>query len=454
MGIGKWLLGGACAVGAVIAAPVVLPVAAAGAAAAGAAAAGAAATAGAAVAAAGTAVAGVATAAGTAVATSAVGTAVAGAAGAVASSAVGTAVAGGMAAVGTTVGAAAGAVGMGTVATIASTATGAAAVGTIATAGVVGATSTAVGAKKMLEAKEIIDKAEEKYNAKKGILDKEERWTNEGLKQLGNLKLQVWTGFDEFYDVITRIKNCNIVDTNVKGESLTISKEELDNLKAISFKASELLGASAGSLGAGALAGIAAYGGTMAMGTASTGAAIAGLSGVAATNATLAALGGGSLAAGGLGMAGGTAVLGGLVAAPALAIGGIFFAVKGSNSLEKAEEVKRKADKAVVQMATSITLVKNIGETVNKVFTELVQLNKHYTSTLRTLKNIVDKKQDFIYFTPEEVKITETCVLIVRILKQLTTTDLITKKGNIQMVNGMVINPIINQARQMNENLN
>ena len=45
---------------------------------------------------------------------------------------------------------------------------------------------------------------------------------------------------------------------------------------------------------------------------ASTGTSIASLSGAAATNATLAFFGGGSLAAGGLGMAGGTAVLGGL----------------------------------------------------------------------------------------------------------------------------------------------
>ena len=66
--------------------------------------------------------------------------------------------------------------------------------------------------------------------------------------------------------------------------------------------------------------------GTVAMvglfGTASTGAAIGGLSGAAAWNATLAWLGGGSLAAGGGGMALGTIVLGGIAVAPALMIGG------------------------------------------------------------------------------------------------------------------------------------
>lgn len=49
-----------------------------------------------------------------------------------------------------------------------------------------------------------------------------------------------------------------------------------------------------------------------AVGTAGTGTAISTLSGVAATRATLAVLGGGTLAAGGLGIAGGAVVLGGI----------------------------------------------------------------------------------------------------------------------------------------------
>lgn len=72
-----------------------------------------------------------------------------------------------------------------------------------------------------------------------------------------------------------------------------------------------------GTVAAGAVAGVATGGlatvGLMslatAVGTASTGTAIAGLSGAAAFNAALAWLGGGALSAGGLGMAGGTATL-------------------------------------------------------------------------------------------------------------------------------------------------
>lgn len=73
----------------------------------------------------------------------------------------------------------------------------------------------------------------------------------------------------------------------------------------------------------------------MALGTASTGTAIGGLSGVAATNATLAWLGGGSLAAGGGGMALGSMVLGGIIAGPALLIAGGIFGAKSKNKIEQ-----------------------------------------------------------------------------------------------------------------------
>ncbi|OOV11992.1 hypothetical protein [Deinococcus sp. LM3] len=92
----------------------------------------------------------------------------------------------------------------------------------------------------------------------------------------------------------------------------------------------------AGSVGIGAAQGAGVLVGTV--GAASTGTAISGLSGAAATNATLAWLGGGSLAAGGGGMALGTVVLGGLAAAPALVVAGFTVAKKGEQALTAAHE--------------------------------------------------------------------------------------------------------------------
>ena len=82
-----------------------------------------------------------------------------------------------------------------------------------------------------------------------------------------------------------------------------------------------VLGGAGSAAGVGAGMGAATWAVAGLLGAASTGIPIAGLSGVAASNATLAFLGGGSLATGGGGMALGTAVLGGVVTVPALVLG-------------------------------------------------------------------------------------------------------------------------------------
>lgn len=140
------------------------------------------------------------------------------------------------------------------------------------------------------------------------------------------------------------------------------------------------VGASAAGAGVGAAAGGAAaaalYGAAAMWATSSTGTAIAGLSGAAATSATFAWLGGGSLAAGGLGIAGGTAVLTGVIAAPVLLAAGVAASVKGrslrkqaqaeSEALNKIEEDFDDQRKHVMtwldwaQRATTILLIANL----------------------------------------------------------------------------------------------
>lgn len=95
--------------------------------------------------------------------------------------------------------------------------------------------------------------------------------------------------------------------------------------------------AGSGVAGAGAAAG--AYAAASAFGTASTGAAISGLAGAAARNATLAWLGGGSLASGGGGIAAGVASLAGIALTPLAIIPPIVAwtrAIRQSNRIDEA----------------------------------------------------------------------------------------------------------------------
>lgn len=100
---------------------------------------------------------------------------------------------------------------------------------------------------------------------------------------------------------------------------------------------------------AGAALGVGSWTAVSLLGSASTGIGIGTLSGVAATNATLAWFGGGSLATGGLGMAGGGIVLGGVVIVPMIGISAWLTHKEATriqqavNDIERANETNREA---------------------------------------------------------------------------------------------------------------
>jgi hypothetical protein len=132
-------------------------------------------------------------------------------------------------------------------------------------------------------------------------------------------------------------------------------------------------GAAAGlGIAAGATTALAAPTAAMAIattfGTASTGAAISGLSGAAATNAALAWIGGGALATGGGGMAAGNALLAlagpvGWTAAGLCAAGGlVYFSYKNHKITESANEVRLVVEKATHQILEVRELVGKLLE--------------------------------------------------------------------------------------------
>jgi hypothetical protein len=94
---------------------------------------------------------------------------------------------------------------------------------------------------------------------------------------------------------------------------------------------------------AGLATGLGTVGLMTAFGTASTGTALSALTGSAYIHATLAALGGGSLAAGGFGMVGGAIALGAAFFAPAAVVGGYLFNKQVRKAYDEAISRKAKA---------------------------------------------------------------------------------------------------------------
>ncbi|MBC3804260.1 hypothetical protein GH808_07415 [Acetobacterium fimetarium] len=316
-------------------------------------------------------------------------------------------------------------------------------IGAAVVAGGTGLVTGARGTMKINEAKEIISKAEKKYNEKKYILEESERKTKIALENLGGLKLNIWKNFERFSVAFEKIKNKPEFSDNL-NEKFLFSKTELEEIKKISITAIDVLGTGLLSAGAGALVGVAAYGGTMALGVASTGTAIATLSGVAATNATLAALGGGSLAVGGGGMALGASVLTGAVAGPIVAVGGLLINAKGNDSIQKAYGVEKEVDEITVLMQSSLVYLDQLKEVSNKMEAELKKLFGLYEKQVGILEYLVNKEVDFFMYSNDEKRIVDNNIMLVKLLNKLTKVNLVEKVNNkdcvqINKVNGSVL---------------
>lgn len=186
--------------------------------------------------------------------------------------------------------------------------------------------------KKIDEHKELIDHYEEKYsimelksNDLKKLFEKViEKKTNSvnSLKRINQISKNLQTREREFYE--GKLENdLSKIDFNSIESTISLGESAISASKGVSTGISTAVGA---------------WALVSTLGTASTGTAIAGLSGAAATNATLAWFGGGAIAAGGGGMALGTMVVGGIIAVPALAITGVFNHINANKKIKEVEE--------------------------------------------------------------------------------------------------------------------
>ncbi len=258
--------------------------------------------------------------------------------------------------------------------------------------GIGGLVKGAQSVSKNAEAKDLYVKAQKMFEDAKRDLEDSKIDTTNSLAELGTLKLNIWDQqLGRFVYLLEQVKDVQIegdvaLDQNLQSQ---ISKDEISEMKDLSLKAGEVVAGGFQSLGAGALAGVASYGGAMMFATASTGTAIGTLSGVAATNATLAWFGGGSLAAGGMGMAGGATVLGGIVAGPIIAVGGLLMAAKSRKNLAEAESVMAEANAAVEEMKNAISMLRAI-KTISVQFTDTIkEIEKKLICSLDNLENVL-----------------------------------------------------------------
>jgi hypothetical protein len=285
------------------------------------------------------------------------------------------------------------------------------------------------------DAKDLNKSANEIITEAKKELEEARQASNTALEALGSKKLFILdNSIKRFIASFEKLKNVRLEDSAGLDElnKFRFDKQSADELKEMKDYISSLLGgAAAGALG-GALAAFGAYGAAMTFGTASTGTAIASLGGIAAYNATMAFLGGGALAAGGLGMAGGMMVLGGLVAGPALAIMGFIVGAKAAANLDNAKSNLAEAQKIAGELKTMCVLCHSIQRRSYMFERLLIRLDALFFPLIFGMETIISQKgDDWHGFNDEEKKTIAAAASIAKAVKTVLDTPILTEEGKI-----------------------
>jgi hypothetical protein len=203
-----------------------------------------------------------------------------------------------------------------------------------------------------------------------------------------------------------------------------VSAMQIPGYNRVFLEANDILkhAASIVACAAGANASVMAFVGLV--GSASTGTAISSLSGAAAINATMAWLGGGSLASGGGGMAVGRFVLGGVTIAPAVLLGALAFGSKAKKELKDAEDRASEVSVETAKVDTLRLFLDSVIKRINELKRLANNLNSRAVRALRLVESI-----SFDVNSEDDIKAFQQAALLVKALADVMKTPIVDEQG-------------------------
>lgn len=319
-------------------------------------------------------------------------------------------------------------------------------IGIAAATGLAGAGKTVKAVVDNTNANKINTAANEGVDNARTRLELQRAEVAQSLEKLGEEKLQILAGtVTSFVSAFEKIKNIDF--TSSVGleelEKLHIDQKDFEELKELGNFAIQVAGGVTAGAAGGALTAIGAYGAAQTFAAASTGTAIASLSGAAATNATLAFFGGGSLAAGGLGMAGGMMVLGGLVAGPALLVMGLITGAKSQEKLDQALINKAQAEEIMEALNTASDQCSAIRRRAYLFYSLLANLDTYLLPLVWQMEDIIAKEgTDYRTYSPESKKVIMAAASNAGSVKAVLDVPILTDEGALTEKSGEIVEKI------------
>lgn len=319
-------------------------------------------------------------------------------------------------------------------------------IGIAAATGLAGAGKTVKAVVDNTNANKINTAANEGVDNARKRLEQQRGAVAQSLEKLGEEKLQILAGtVTSFVSAFEKIKNIDF--TSSVGleelEKLHIDQKDFEELKELGNFAIQVAGGVTAGAAGGALTAIGAYGAAQTFAAASTGTAIASLSGAAATNATLAFFGGGSLAAGGLGMAGGMMVLGGLVAGPALLVMGLITGAKSQEKLDQALINKTQAEEIMEALHVASDQCSAIRRRAYLFYSLLAHLDTYLLPLVWQMEDIIAKEgTDYSTYSSESKKVIMAAASNAGSVKAVLDVPILTDDGSLTEQSGEIVDKI------------
>lgn len=333
--------------------------------------------------------------------------------------------------------------------------------GASALAGAAGVGGIAKGGSQVLKANSTMKELQVQHQQNLVRLEKRNKECVRDMDKLGRKELEILKSFQEFSTVFEKIKN-RPEFAKIQKQGICLPQYDGEELKKASVGANTILGGLGGAA-AGTAGGFAASGAAtavvMALGTASTGVPIASLSGAAATNATLAALGGGSLAAGGGGMALGTTVLGAATLGVGLLIGGVIFGITGGKISSDAKKAQKEIEKETQQTEEICNYLLDLQGTANRYGRKLDEVDSMYHEHMEKLKWMVvmQGRADWDWYTEPEKQLVNNTALLVKLLYDMCKVELVQKSEEedaMNTINTTGLKEQYQKVEQVTESLN
>lgn len=308
-------------------------------------------------------------------------------------------------------------------------------IGIAAVSGTVGGGKTIKAGIDHSKAKCLNAQAMEKIEYAANRLESLRKQCDDSLSKLGEEKVFVLNGnVSDFLEIFTKLKNVNVSESLnlLENKKLEIDYVDFDEMgKLVNFASSIAQGGIAGIAG-GAMTAFGAYSAATSLASASTGTAISALSGIAAKNATLAFFGGGSLAAGGMGVAGGTCVLGGLVAGAAILTMGIIVGAKAGKNLEEAKINMAQAEEIEAQLRAGGDQCIAIRRRSYMYYSLLARLDSRFLPLLYQMEKVVSEEgYDYSLYSENSKKVIASSVALALSIKALIDTPILTDDGSL-----------------------